>query len=114
MENSTIAPALSQEEVKWIIQAFLRHPERKEHGGTEAEILHIIRWAEEIKIKLLFDMNLLYNLYMGNIVVDVDAEGEVRMSITPEDALSVQRDEGAIVRTITSDALAFETLAEAS
>lgn len=75
---------LSDEEIKWIIQSYLSHPNRVGKGAKEEEILSVIKWAQELKKEALFNLEILEEIYLGNIVVDLRPSGEVVMMTKPE------------------------------
>jgi hypothetical protein len=72
--------ALSSEEVTWILQAFLHHPSRVKNGATEEEMLKVISWAHELKVNLLVNLGILYEVYAGTLDLNIK-DDEVVMSV---------------------------------
>jgi hypothetical protein len=73
---------LSVEEIKWLVIAFLQHPDRVGKGTREDEIIRLLEWAADLKTKALMNLEILEEIYLGNLVLDV-RDGEVFMSKSP-------------------------------
>jgi hypothetical protein len=75
---------ISDEEVKRAIQAFLQHPDRLEKGGTSDEMIKIVNWVGEIKLSMLLNKTILKEIYNGNLLLDINNDGEVVMAYKNE------------------------------
>jgi hypothetical protein len=71
---------LTEQEVKWVISAFLRSPAIAGRGATEEEIQAVVNWAQELKLKAAMNLGLLYEIYRGNIHL-TRTEDDVVMSV---------------------------------
>lgn len=81
MSNQPAGAALSDEEIQWVIEAFLRHPNRLKFGASEEEILSVLKWTEELKLRAAVELAMLHGVYNGDIVLDIrHDDGEVVMS----------------------------------
>ena len=83
---------LQRQELGWIVRAFLAHPNRLEKGATAEEVTAVVNWAGNLKAEMLVKMNILYETYMGNIVLDLHQDGEVYMTSMPQGVANSPRD----------------------
>ena len=81
--------ALNGEEVRRIVSAFLSNPSREGRGATADEILQVIRWAKELKSKAALNVNILRMIYIGQMGLDVNDQGEIITGILSGEAPAV-------------------------
>lgn len=68
---------LSAEESGWIVKAFLGNPDRLEKGATEEEIIRVLNWANDLKLRLSIDLGILFELYSGNLNLNTTSDDVV-------------------------------------
>jgi hypothetical protein len=76
---------LKEGEVKRIIKAFLSSPNRINDGATDEEILQVIKWAREIKLKAAINVSILREVYLEQLYLDLDEGGEIVMGMINKD-----------------------------
>lgn len=75
---------LDNQEISWLVQAFLRSPDRLEKGASEEEIIKVITWAEELKLDVIIKFGILHEIYRGALVLGINKDNEVVMSLSKE------------------------------
>lgn len=91
---------LDNQEISWIVQAFLRSPDRLEKGGTEEEIIKVIKWAEDLKLELVLKFGILHEIYRGALVLGLNSEDTVVMSLATDGTPSREDASLALVSSI--------------
>jgi len=80
-----ISGILARGEINRIIRAFLTSPERIEQGASQEEILKVVRWAEELKLKAAINLSILKEIYVGALYLDLNKEEDVVMGLHEKD-----------------------------
>jgi hypothetical protein len=83
-ETPRVSDVLDNGEVSLIVTAFLKHPNRVMKGGSEEDIIKIINWAQEIKLVADLNLEILDEIYKGNLLLDI-REDEIFMSLKKEE-----------------------------
>jgi hypothetical protein len=82
-ETPRVSDVLDNDEISLIVAAFLKHPNRITKGAAEEDILKVITWAHELKLVAELNLEILDEIYRGNLLIDV-RENEVFMSLKKE------------------------------
>jgi len=93
VEPKPYGQILDNQEITWLVQAFLRSPDRLEKGATEEEIIKVIKWAEALKLDLVIKFGILHEIYKGDLVLGIK-DDDVVMSLAediPTDRAGSQR-----------------------
>ena len=81
IQTPSISEVLSNTEIKHLVTAFLRHPNRVEKGASEEDIIKVINWAHELKLQAEINLAILKEVYSGNIVLNMQ-DNDVVMSMS--------------------------------
>lgn len=74
-------PVINTGELSRVVRAFLSNPNRHAKGATEQEIITVINWARELKLRAAINITLLRKIYTGGFYLDLKEDDEVVMSL---------------------------------
>jgi hypothetical protein len=100
-ETKEYGQILDNQEISWIVQAFLRAPDRLEKGATEEDIIKVIKWAEDMKLELVLKFGIMHEIYRGALVLGL-RDNDVVMSLASDIPTDSIRKEDAKLILITS------------